>query len=179
MPYIDFAAVKQQHTIDQVAAMLGLSLKPSGEQLRGKCPICDSENDRALVITPSNNVFYCHDAKEGGDQISLVSHIQGVGMKQAAELIVGDTKNDPSPEEDPGTRTSNSPTSPFPLQYLVYKHEMVQAIGFPALTAETLGIGYAPKGIMRGKVAVPIYSNGSIVGYLGITEAKLPPRWQL
>jgi len=179
MPYIDFAALKQQYPIDQVSCLVGLSLKPSGEQLRGKCPACDSDNERTLVVTPSNNIFYCHDAKEGGDQIALVSHIRGVGMKQAAEFIVGGTNNDSSPEEDTGTRTSTSLSSPFPLEYLVYDHELVQSIGFPALTAETLGIGYAPKGIMRGKVAVPIYSDGNIVGYIGITEAKLPPRWQL
>ena len=179
MPYIDFAALKQQYPIDQVSLMVGLSLKPSGEQLRGKCPACESENDRSLVVTPNNNVYYCHDAKVGGYQIALVSHIRGIDMKQAAEFIVGDASSDPSPEEDTGTRTSTPSSSPFPLEYLVHDHELVQTIGFPKLTAEALGIGYAPKGIMRGKVAVPIHANGSIVGYIGITEAKLPPRWQL
>jgi hypothetical protein len=36
----------------------------------------------------------------------------------------------------------------------------------------------ANRGIMRGHVAVPIrLQDGTLAGYIGITEAKLPPRW--
>ena len=39
---------------------------------------------------------------------------------------------------------------------------------------------YAPRGTLRGTVAVPIRTkDGMLVGYIGITEAKLPPRWNV
>jgi hypothetical protein len=56
----------------------------------------------------------------------------------------------------------------------------VDAVGFDPETAKALGIGYASKGLMRGTVAVPIrLEDGTLTGYLGITEAKLPPKWHL
>jgi len=54
----------------------------------------------------------------------------------------------------------------------------VEALGFAAEDAKALGIGYCPKGIMRGTLAVPVrLEDGTLAGYLGITDAKLPPRW--
>jgi GAF domain-containing protein len=57
---------------------------------------------------------------------------------------------------------------------------MVQGLGLNTATASQLGIGYAPKGLMRGTVAVPIrLPDGKLVGYIGVTDAKLPPQWRI
>ena len=65
-----------------------------------------------------------------------------------------------------------------PLAYLDPAHEAVEMLGLDAETAKALGIGYAPKGILRGTIAVPIrLEDGTLAGYIGITEAKLPNRW--
>jgi hypothetical protein len=46
--------------------------------------------------------------------------------------------------------------------------------------SEALGIGYAPKGMMKGYVAIPIrLPTGELTGYIGITEAKLPKEFHL
>jgi hypothetical protein len=47
--------------------------------------------------------------------------------------------------------------------------------------AQALGIGYAPRGVLRGTVAVPLRkADGAIAGYVGLTEiTKLPPKWHL
>jgi len=43
-----------------------------------------------------------------------------------------------------------------------------------------LGIGYAPKGMMKGYVAIPIrLPTGELTGYIGVTEAKLPKEFHL
>ena len=40
--------------------------------------------------------------------------------------------------------------------------------------------GYAPKGMMKGYVAIPIrLPTGELTGYIGITEAKLPKEFHL
>jgi hypothetical protein len=45
----------------------------------------------------------------------------------------------------------------------------------PQDTAEALEIGYAPKGMMKGYVVIPIrLPTGELTGYIGVTEAKLP-----
>src|ERR1019366_207860 len=64
------------------------------------------------------------------------------------------------------------------LDYLQNDHPAVEAVGFDQETAKALGIGYAPKGLMRGLVAVPVrLEDGTLAGYIGITEAKLPPKF--
>jgi hypothetical protein len=58
-----------------------------------------------------------------------------------------------------------------PLDYLEHDHITVEALGL----AEALGIGYAPKGMMKGYVAIPIrLPTGELTGYIGVTEEKLP-----
>jgi hypothetical protein len=51
----------------------------------------------------------------------------------------------------------------------------VEALGLSQETAEAHGIGYAPKGMTKGYVAIPIrLPTGELTGYIGVTEAKLP-----
>ena len=68
--------------------MLGLELKQSAQQYRGACPACESDSDRAWVVTPGKQAFYCFTAASGGDLIALVAHILGCDMKAAAQFIV-------------------------------------------------------------------------------------------
>jgi hypothetical protein len=53
---------------------------------------------------------------------------------------------------------------------------VVESLGIDASTAaEALGIGYAPKGMMKGYVAVPVrLPTGELTGYIGIVEGKVP-----
>jgi hypothetical protein len=47
-------------------------------------------------------------------------------------------------------------------------------------TTEALGIGYAPKGMIKGNVAILIrLPTGELTGYIGITKAKLPKEFHL
>jgi hypothetical protein len=56
----------------------------------------------------------------------------------------------------------------------------VEALGLSQETAEALGIGYAPKGMMKGYVAIPMrLPTGELTGYIAITEAKLPKEFHL
>lgn len=172
MTYVDFADVKANNPIESAITLLDLKVKRTGDQYRGRCPACDTDDERALVITPDKDAYFCHTQKRGGDVIALVAHIRGTGMKDAALFIAGDKPAPPAPEErEAGTLA--------PLTYLEYEHDAVQALGLDAETAETLGIGYAKKGMMRGHVAVPIWKDGKLAGYIGIKEAKLPPSWRV
>ena len=176
MSYLDFETIKAEHPIEEVADRLGLTLKQSGKQKRGKCPVCEGSGDRNLVITPEKGVYYCFADGKGGDTIALTAHVNGIGVKEAAAWIAGDTsERETVPKEKKGSERGFKP-----LDYLDPAHEAVSAVGFETDDAATLGIGYAPRGVLRGTVAVPVrHDDGSIAGYIGITEAKLPPKWEL
>jgi len=59
-------------SIEDAAHLLKLPLKKSGNQLRSNCPSCGNEDERIFVITRSRGLFYCFDAKVGGDYLALV-----------------------------------------------------------------------------------------------------------
>ncbi len=176
MSYLDFEQIKTDHPIDAVMQKLEIDLKQNGKQFRGKCPVCESGGDRNLVVTPDKGVYYCFSDGKGGDQLALAAHIKGCSVKEAAEWLSNEPEKAPQAKE-----RSGKPSAGFkPLEYLEPDHEAVMAVGFDPEEAKALGIGYSPRGVLRGTVAVPVRNtDGSIAGYLGITEATLPPKWEI
>ena len=73
--FIDFKAIKASVSIEEAANSLMLTLKKSGAQFRTSCPACGNDNERTIVLTPARGLFYCFDAKVGGDCLALVQHI--------------------------------------------------------------------------------------------------------
>ncbi len=173
--FVDFEAVKAANPFAEVAERLGLILKKAGQSLRGPCPSGEG-GPRALAVTPSKGVWYSFGKQEGGDVLALVQLVHDCDVKEAAQFLAGteplEKAQKPSPERGAGRGFR-------PLDYLQPDHPAVGALGLEASDAEMLGIGYAPRGTLRGTVAVPIRSEtGTLAGYIGITEAKLPPKWE-
>lgn len=139
--------------------------------MRMPCPACKSGGDRALVITVSKSVFYCFASGVGGDVIALTSHIKGMAMKEAAALLAASLNCEPAPtpvSTVPSTLPQEQKAGLNPLTYLQPEHPSVKALGISPETAKHFGAGYAPKGIMRGRLAIPIHDqNGVLVAYCG------------
>jgi DNA primase len=192
--YIDFAALKEAHSIESIAQALGLEYRRNGKQLRGPCPACKSGGARALAINLDRGLYYCFADGKGGDSIALASHVRACSPREAAEFIA-DRLGNPGRHDKEPVSTAPSPGDRretagavreggdefAPLAYLEPGHEAVEMLGLDAQTAAALGIGYAPKGILRGTVAVPVrLPDGTLAGYIGLTDiAKLPNRWHL
>jgi DNA primase len=176
---IDFKQVKQDVPITDAIPRLGLKLRQRGDQWRGQCPHCKGD-DRSLVITPAKESWYCFDARKGGDVISLTAHVHQSDMRSAAVFLAKQVPSTVPPSPQGQVNDPQKEPALEPLAYLKFEHELVQGIGLDTATAVQLGIGYAPKGLMRGTVAVPIrLPDGKLVGYIGITVAKLPPQWRI
>lgn len=175
--FVDFSEVKSCYSIVDVAERLGLELKKSGNQLRGPCP-SGAEGERKFVITPEKNVWYSFALNEGGDVISLVALVRQCSAKEAAQWIVGDTE----PEKKKRSKRTSSQERPErgfrPLDYLEPDHLAVESLGFTVEDATRIGAGYAPRGILRGTVAIPIRDEtGKLLGYLGAIDVILPSQW--
>lgn len=176
MSFLPFDEIKANNPIEDVAQRLGLNFNKNGASLRGKCPVCESSGDRNLTITPGKGVWYCFTLGKGGDVIALVSHVKGIGTKEAAQWLHG---ADRSKEKTRGGAAANEPSGGFKaLDYLDPNHEAVVAIGLEPDDAARIGAGYAPRGVLRGTVAFPIRDTaGKLLGYIGVQDVKLPPRW--
>jgi hypothetical protein len=162
--YIDFTDLKAKISIEQVLSMLGIELKSQGDQLRGRCPIHQGGNDRQFVVTPAKGVWYCFgDCASGGDMIELVAKARSVSVKQAAQEIAEHFRINgqrPAASEPSGRLT--------PLDYLQTDHPALAPLGLRPETLAAFGAGYAPKGIMRGKLAIPIHAlDGTLLAYCG------------
>lgn len=163
---VDFQALKRDIGIEQVCDWLGIPLKKAGDQLRGCCPLCGDDNPRAFVVTPAKDLWYafCSGCQCGGDQLELVAKVRRIPIRDAALDV---QKN-----FTPVTETMLLQ----PLDYLEAAHAAVQTLGFSEEIARALGVGYAPKGIMRGRVCIPLRTeNGKLVAYCGINLAADPP----
>lgn len=176
MSFIDFEEVKAANPIEQVVERLGLTLKKTGQQLRGPCPSGEG-GERAFVITPAKQVWYSFALQKGGDVLALVQLVNDCTPKEAAHFLAGDTVPLERRSQRP-SKQSEAERGFRPLDYLDPDHAAVEALGMAPEDAAALGWGYAPRGVLRGTVAVPIrLEDGTLVGYIGIEECKLPPKW--
>jgi DNA primase len=165
--FIDFAELKRNVSIEQAAQLLNLSLKPSNNQFRGRCPSCNEGDERTLAITPARGLFYCFAAKTGGDCLALVQHITGVGVQEAATFLspaplTREAHKSPSPaqrKEKP--KEKSAPFDPVKFEASLAYTDEVAALGITEEQAEAFGIG-----CKRGKVYVPVrWPSGSIAGW--------------
>ncbi len=185
MAYVDFAALKERVPIADAVRFLGLKLRQRHDQLRGPCPACNSGGDRALVITPAKQAFYCFGGRTGGDIIALVAHVRGTDMKDAAAFLqaqTGGSSSGPtghsSPEERVKGDTNQGARVLKPLTYLEPDHVLVRALCLDAETCTAFGAGYAPKGILRGRLAIPIHDwrSDTLVAYCGYAVKGEEPK---
>jgi DNA primase len=186
--FIDFAALKEQVSFEDAISLLDLTLKRSGAQWRGACPMCGTGGDRALVITEGKG-YYCFGGKKGGDQIALAAHILNLPARDAAQalaeragIVPSQDRNSTSAGTGTGSRTvpesegvGGSKLSP--LSYLEPDHDAINALGLDAAFCTAHGIGYAPRGVVRGSVAIPFRDEGgTLLGYFGVQELTyIPP----
>jgi len=185
--FVDFADLKQRVGIEQVLDMLGIRLQGSGPQLRGPCPIHQGSKDREFVVTPAKGLWYCFGGCGGGDIIKLVAKVKKIGQKEAAELIAkhfgtilgAADASVPSAGKSAvaGTRTAKEKEALKPLDYLQVEHELITIFGLSPETCQEFGAGYAPKGVMRGRFAIPIHDQGgTLLAYCGHTLKNESPR---
>jgi hypothetical protein len=84
----DFAQIKAAVSITQVLDMLAITgLTPNGDTLRGYCPCCKEGNNRAFVVTPTRNIFYCFSERRGGSVIDLVARFKRIPEADAGRQI--------------------------------------------------------------------------------------------
>jgi hypothetical protein len=117
------------------------------------------------------SLFYCFRAKMGGDAIELACRVKGVSQKAAARLMQGGKAQGsvPVPQNETGVLK--------PLDYLQPEHGSVQGLGVSKETSLAYGAGYSPRGIMRGRFAIPVHDrSGTLLAYCGRTVKNESPQ---
>jgi hypothetical protein len=172
--FIDFAALKQQISIVQVAQMLSLKLKQQGEQYRGPCPACNQGGERALAINSAKASYYCFAEKAGGDAIALCAHITGKSQREAASQIATFHKFVGSDSAQAPDTTPQAPRGRQGFDAEAYlkgldpASPVLKEIGVTPETLTDWRAGYCKSGVNRGKLAIALCDReGNILGFCG------------
>lgn len=87
MNRIDTELLKRDHPIEEIARNYGIELYPSGRALVGRCPFHVDGGRPNFNVYPSDQSWYCYRCSIGGDVISFVERIDGVGFRDAVSHL--------------------------------------------------------------------------------------------
>jgi DNA primase len=202
--FVSFAEVKRAVTMEAVLSRYGLltGLIQKGQNLVGPCPFCKGRSARQFQVNPVKNAWYCFGCKTGGNILDFVAKHEGVSSVRAAALKLDSwfelglmeeapraeppaapakterAEKEPSPAAEEALPTENPPLT-FTLKTLDPNHAELAALGIGTETIERFGAGYCTKGLLRGRLAIPIHSGrGELLAYAGLAvEDQAFPRY--
>jgi DNA primase len=201
--FVAFAEVKRAVTIEAVLDRYGLfaSLTEKGQNLVGACPFCRGKSLRQFQVNREKNAWYCFGCKQGGNVLDFVAKKERVGIRAAAVKLDGwfalglaaeaaaekppttPSVPPPTPSAAPPVAAESLPTTNPPLTFtlktLDHHHASLSALGLHAATMEHFGAGYCTKGLLKGRLAIPIHNGeGELVAYAGLAvEEDASPRY--
>ncbi len=203
--FVSFAEVKQSVTMEAVLTRYGLfaALTRKGKNLVGPCPLCKGGSARQFQVNTMKNAWYCFGCKAGGNILDFVAKKEGVSIRTAAlrldswfelglveetlraeaEAPVASAAPPPatSVEEPPAPKDlpTENPSLTFTLKTLDPHHESLAPLGLRAETIERFGAGYCGKGLLKGRMAIPIHNpRGDLLAYAGLAiEEDASPRY--
>jgi len=172
-------------------------LRDKGQgKLVGPCPIHGGKNPNSFHANTEKNVFNCFTGCGGGNVLDLVAKIEKCDVRAAGEKLASwfglefsrseGADNRATMRQD--ARSGTSATSPAskekraqesppevvnpplesPLKTLNHDHAYLRERGLTAPTVKTFGVGFCVRGLMKGRIAIPIHNErGELVAYAG------------
>jgi DNA primase len=196
--FVDFKAVKAAITMEQVLDHYGIldKFKRGTDSLSGPCPIHRGSNSTQFRVSISKNIWNCFsECKHGGNVLDFIAKMEDLNIHAAALKAIqwfnldseamsvsGDKENGGETEAKAPTApkpVANKPAQPaekgapnaplkFRLDKLERSHPYLAERGLTQETVIDFGIGFCSKGMMEGRIAIPIHNvKGEVVAYAG------------
>jgi DNA primase len=188
--------------------------KRSGDSLSGPCPIHKGSNPTQFRVSVSKNLWNCFsECKGGGNSLDFIAKMEDATIHAAAlkaidwfgldaeamrtnskeadrqpDKSASNTGSKQKPDSKPAALApeKDAPNKPlgFRLEKLNPAHPYLEERGLTPETIAEFGLGYCAKGMMAGRIAIPIHNpEGKVVAYAGripeepagdIAKYKLP-----
>lgn len=196
--WIDFKALRSKLSFADVLRHYGVEVKVKGDRAMGLCPLPghpgrDDGRPRtaSLSVNLTRNIFQCFGCKASGNVLEFCALMEGLDPAQPAQfraaalkvasglgLVNGASATPvrPPPAAKADGRRTPAPVLPtvvnapldFELKHLDPDHAYLKQRGLDAGTVRHFGLGYCAKGIMEGRIAIPLHDvQGRLLGYAG------------
>jgi len=181
---VNYQELKERVGIEDVLRRYGFfeKLKKSGDNFVGCCPIHSGVHERQFSVNLEGNKWNCFGGcGEGGNMLDFVA-MKEFGKKDGKSIfkagkkiqdwfpeLVREGKGEKKPvvEEVKEELGDNEPLD-FKLKGLSSSCEFFEKRGIAKETVDHFGLGLCKKGIMVGRVAIPIHNvKGELVAYCG------------
>lgn len=195
--WIDFNLVKETAgpRFGEILARYGLSGERKGNEILLRCPFHDDAKPSCRVNL-ERAIWNCFGCDAKGNVLDFVAKKEQISIKKAAELVAewfgiaagkkaaaaksphAGTRTEtrsarrsttPTPATSPASTEGSAPNKPltFSLQ-LDSQHPYLAARGISEDTVATFGLGFCARGVLKGRIAIPIHdAKGALVAYAG------------
>ncbi|MBM3209376.1 toprim domain-containing protein [Candidatus Shapirobacteria bacterium] len=182
--WVDYKELKQKVGIKEILERYGLlaGMRQSKDELIGFCPF-HKESKPSFHASLTKNAYQCFGCKAKGNILDFVQQKESVELREAGLLISkwfgigsqptaapkpsyalkeGDNKAELAKEEE----IANPPLK-FALK-LDPAHPYLKERGISDETIESFGLGFCSRGLLKGRIAIPIHDEvGELVAYAG------------
>lgn len=176
---LDFAALRRRARFETVLDHYGLKLIRTGMQQFILCPF-HWETTPSCSINLTKRIFHCFGCGAKGTIIDFVAIMERINFPDAATKLAAicEVEAQKSCDERPvqshrcsQCRDLGAERLNPPLTYrlsLDPTHPYLAERGLTSEIVEQFGLGYCDRGVMRGRVCIPIHdADGNLVAYAG------------
>ena len=200
--WVDFKAVRAAVSFKQVLDFYGVEYKEKGaDQIQCYCPLPSGHDGErrspSFSVNKTKGIFQCFGCKAKGNIIDFVTLMDNRDVRDGNDALrsarflqkefIGVSGNETrtskpqkpvsktdSSKKKKGSVVVNAPLT-FTLKNLDSAHEFLVKREFDDIASE-MGAGYCSKGLMKGRIAIPIKNkDGLLVGYAGriVDDSKI------
>jgi DNA primase len=187
--WVNFRELREQLDFREVLVHYGVKINARNHtQHTGKCPLPNHPGVRKAGSFSANldkGIFRCFGCGAQGNVLEFAALMENLDPKLAgnvrkAALILADRYRieSPPPKRQPQQQKPKVPVSgkpivnaplDFTLKNLDPQHPWLREKGLSAETINHFGLGYASRGFLAGRIAIPLKdAQGQLVGYAGM-----------
>jgi DNA primase len=180
--WVDFKELRHGLRFPDVLAYYKVQLKPKGERATGFCPLPTHQGKRrspSFSVNLARSIWQCFGCHAKGNVLDFCCRMEGLNpdlpneLRKAALKIrdvflpggASERRDELIPDHQ---RTLINPPIDFELKTLDPNHPYLKERGFTESTIRHFGLGFCNRGMLRGRIAIPLHSlEGELVGYAG------------
>jgi DNA primase len=182
--WIDFKQLRSTLKFQDVLEHYHVSVKPKGDRATGFCPLPTHQGKRnspSFSVDLTRGIWQCFGCHAKGNVLDFACRMEGFNPDDPKELrkaaltirdvfqIEGNQPAPPPPKPAQSNKNVlvNAPID-FELKTLDPEHPYLKERGFTTETIHHFGLGFCNRGLLRGRIAIPLHDlQGRLVGYAG------------